>query len=57
MLPKSEEEPMRTSVSNIYALGDVMEGLPELTSTAVKMGPKLARFIVQELGVKKFKPE
>lgn len=45
----------RTSVDNVYALGDVVEGLPELTSTATKMGWHLGRRIVQRLGKGTFK--
>jgi pyruvate/2-oxoglutarate dehydrogenase complex dihydrolipoamide dehydrogenase (E3) component len=45
----------RTNIDNIYAIGDVVEGLPELTSTATKMGWSLGRRIVQRLGKKKFK--
>uniref|UniRef100_A0AAY5EV52 thioredoxin-disulfide reductase (NADPH) n=1 Tax=Electrophorus electricus TaxID=8005 RepID=A0AAY5EV52_ELEEL len=33
----------RTTVSNVYAIGDVAEGRPELTPTAVKAGKLLAR--------------
>ena len=51
-----DEEVERTSVDNIYAIGDVVEGLPELTSTATKMGWHLGRRIVQRLGKGKFKP-
>jgi pyruvate/2-oxoglutarate dehydrogenase complex dihydrolipoamide dehydrogenase (E3) component len=45
----------RTNIDNIYAIGDVVEGLPELTSTATKMGWSLGRRIVQRLGKGKFK--
>ncbi len=41
-----KDEIDRTDVDNIYALGDVVEGLPELTSTATKMGWHLGRRIV-----------
>ncbi|XP_076854024.1 thioredoxin reductase 2, tandem duplicate 2 [Brachyhypopomus gauderio] len=33
----------RTTVSNVYAIGDVAEGRPELTPTAVQAGKLLAR--------------
>lgn len=45
----------RTNVDHIYALGDVVEGLPELTSTATKMGWHLGRRITELLGKAKFK--
>ena len=50
----SSQEVEKTNIDNIYALGDVVEGLPELTSTATKMGWHLARRIVEELGKGKF---
>ena len=39
------DEVERTKADHIYALGDVVEGLPELTSTATKMGWHLGRRI------------
>ena len=33
----------RTSVDNIYAVGDVLDGKPELQPTAVQAGKLLAR--------------
>ncbi|XP_067934536.1 thioredoxin reductase 2, mitochondrial-like [Watersipora subatra] len=38
-----EGEAERTSVNNIYAIGDVLHGQPELTPVAVKAGKLLAR--------------
>ena len=35
----------KTSVPNIYALGDVLNGVPELTPVAAKSGQFLARRI------------
>lgn len=40
------DEVEKTNIDHIYALGDVVEGLPELTSTASKMGKNLGRRIV-----------
>ena len=37
-----------TSVSNIYAIGDVMEGCPELTPVAIHAGKLLARRLYGE---------
>lgn len=34
VLPGSEEEPEVTNISNIYACGDVLEGVPELMPIA-----------------------
>jgi pyruvate/2-oxoglutarate dehydrogenase complex dihydrolipoamide dehydrogenase (E3) component len=45
----------RTNINHIYAIGDVVEGLPELTSTATKMGWSLGRRIVHRLGKGEFK--
>lgn len=39
----------RTNIEHIYAIGDVVEGLPELTSTATKMGAALGRRIAHRL--------
>ncbi|XP_014665435.1 PREDICTED: thioredoxin reductase 2, mitochondrial-like isoform X2 [Priapulus caudatus] len=39
----SEEESERTSVPNIYAIGDVLQDRPELTPVAIKAGKLLAR--------------
>lgn len=39
----------RTNIDNIYAIGDVVEGLPELTSTATKMGAALGRRIAHRV--------
>lgn len=36
-------------MEHIYAIGDVVEGLPELTSTATKMGAALGRRIAHRL--------
>ena len=33
----------KTNVDNIYALGDVIEGRPELTPVAIQAGKMLAR--------------
>jgi thioredoxin reductase (NADPH) len=49
------DEIERTNIDNIYAIGDVVQGLPELTSTATKMGWHLGRRIVQRLGKGSFK--
>ncbi len=38
----AQQEAERTSVDNIFALGDVLEGVPELTGTAQKAGRLLA---------------
>jgi thioredoxin reductase (NADPH) len=40
-----KEEPERTSVDNIYALGDILEGVPELMPIAQKSGRLLAHRI------------
>jgi pyruvate/2-oxoglutarate dehydrogenase complex dihydrolipoamide dehydrogenase (E3) component len=42
-----KEEVERTNIGHIYAIGDVVEGLPELTSTATKMGWGLGKRIAQ----------
>lgn len=39
----------RTNIEHIYAVGDVVEGLPELTSTATKIGWALGRKIASKL--------
>lgn len=40
-----KEEPERTSVDNIYAIGDLLEGVPELMPVAQKSGKLLAHRI------------
>lgn len=40
----------KTNLSNVYALGDVVDGVPELTSTAQKAGVLLARRIAADSG-------
>lgn len=49
------EEVERTNIDHIYAIGDVVDGLPELTSTATKMGWRLGKRIIHRLGKGKFK--
>ena len=43
------KEIQKTSVDNVYAIGDVVDGLPELTSTAIKMGQNLGRRIANKV--------
>lgn len=43
------EEPELTSVPSIYAIGDVLEGAPELTPTAIKSGVSVADKIHKKL--------
>jgi pyruvate/2-oxoglutarate dehydrogenase complex dihydrolipoamide dehydrogenase (E3) component len=50
-----KDEVEQTNIDNIYALGDVVEGLPELTSTATKMGWSLGRRIAHRQHKKSFK--
>lgn len=40
-IPVNDEE--QTSVSYVYAVGDVLEGKPQLTPVAVQAGKLLAR--------------
>ena len=44
-----EEEPERTNIENIYALGDVLEGVPELMPVAQKSGKLLAKRINERI--------
>jgi len=44
-----DEEPERTSVDNIYAVGDIVLGVPELMPVAQKSGKLLAQRIYHRL--------
>ncbi len=44
-----EYEAEKTSIENIYALGDVLDGVPELTPVAQKSG----QFLAKRLAIKK----
>ena len=45
-----KDELDKTSVGNIFALGDVVDGVPELTGTVQKAGRILARRLAADLG-------
>lgn len=45
----NQGEPDLTAVPSIYAIGDVLEGAPELTPTAIKSGVSVAKKIAKKL--------
>lgn len=47
-----KEEIESTGVEGVYAIGDVVDGVPELTGTVQKAGIFLAKRIAHRLGVK-----
>lgn len=53
ILGGSNGEPDLTTVDTIYAIGDVLEGAPELTPTAIKNGVAVANKIFKKLNGQK----